>query len=171
MTLVVETPDTRSSERDYNLGVLLDDFLGLPWQWVRSKRRDVRIKLEAQPGEICLPDILLSVVDADWLTPGSMLQRPLPQWDTRDLVDEITLVDSVVPVIYGDRKPLTRKDGNAITLPVDIFGSAFFMLLRYEELVISERDEHDRFPAWASLAYKEGFLERLIVDEYVKCCG
>ena len=43
-----------------------------------------------------------------------------------------------------------------------------YMLSRYEELVTHDRDEHDRFPAWASLACQEGFLERPIVDEYVE---
>ena len=29
---------------------------------------------------------------------------------------------------------------------LDVFGSAFFMATRYEEAVVGERDEHDRFP-------------------------
>ena len=42
------------------------------------------------------------------------------------------------------------------------------MLSRYEELIISERDSHDRFPATASIAYKAGFLDRPIVNEYIE---
>lgn len=42
------------------------------------------------------------------------------------------------------------------------------MLTRYEEVVKSERDLHERFPAKASLAYQEGFLDRPIVNEYVE---
>ena len=55
-----------------------------------------------------------------------------------------------------------------IEVPLDIFGSAFFMLTRYEEMVITERDTHGRFPARASIAYREGLLERPIVDEYLE---
>ena len=33
------------------------------------------------------------------------------------------------------------------------------MLTRYEEIVKLDRDTFDRFPAWASLAYQEGFLD------------
>lgn len=168
MTLLVEMPDTRTAERDYILGVLLGDFLGLSWRRVPSERRDVRITLDEQPGEICLPDTLLCVPDADWLTEASTPLRPLPQWDTRHLAHDITLVEPEVPVIYGEREPATKREGSTIALPVDIFGSAFFMLSRYEELVTPERDAHDRFPAWASLAYQEEFLERPIVDEYVE---
>ena len=42
------------------------------------------------------------------------------------------------------------------------------MLSRYEEAVIKNRDNHDRFPAWASVAYKEKFLNRPIVNEYLE---
>ncbi len=42
------------------------------------------------------------------------------------------------------------------------------MLSRFEEIVIAERDQHDRFPAVASLAWSAGFLYRPIVDEYAE---
>jgi len=45
------------------------------------------------------------------------------------------------------------------------------MLTRYEEVVKSVKDEHERFPARASLAYREGFLMRPIVNEYLGFCG
>jgi hypothetical protein len=51
---------------------------------------------------------------------------------------------------------------------LDIFGSCFFMLSRYEEAIKSDRDNHDRFPAKASLASQEGFLDRPIVNEYLE---
>jgi hypothetical protein len=168
MILVVQTPRSHAPERDYILDVLLGDFLGLPWRRVSDERRDVRITLADQPGEICLPDMLFSVPDTDWLAEASMPRRPLPHWDTRDLADDITLVEPVVPLIYGDPNPRAQSEGGAVTLPVDIFGSAFFMLCRYEELVTPDRDGHDRFPAGASVAFQEGFLERPVVDEYVE---
>ena len=42
------------------------------------------------------------------------------------------------------------------------------MLTRYEEVVSKERDMHGRFPAAASVALKENFLTRPIVNEYVE---
>jgi hypothetical protein len=45
----------------------------------------------------------------------------------------------------------------------------FFLLTRCEEIVRSgSRDRFERFPAGASLAAAEGFLERPLVDEYVE---
>jgi len=51
---------------------------------------------------------------------------------------------------------------------LDIFAASFFMLTRWEEYVNKSRDSHNRFPAYESLAYKQGFLDRPIVNEYVE---
>lgn len=168
MTLIVEGVDSRMLEREYILSILLGEFLGVSWRYECSERCDVRIALAGEAGEIRLPDVLFSVPESEWLTESSMPSRPLPQWDTRDFSEEITLIKCMVPVIYGHQEPTAHKDNDVIALPVDILGSSFFMLSRYEELVTADLDEHDRFPAWASLAYQEGFLERPIVDEYVE---
>ena len=42
------------------------------------------------------------------------------------------------------------------------------MLTRWEEYVDKTRDVHDRFPAYASLAYKNNFLLRPVVNEYAE---
>ncbi len=51
---------------------------------------------------------------------------------------------------------------------LDIFAASFFMLTRWEEYVNKNRDNHNRFPATESLAYKQGFLDKPIVNEYVE---
>ncbi len=51
---------------------------------------------------------------------------------------------------------------------LDIFAASFFMLTRWEEYINKNRDSHNRFPATESLAYKQNFLDRSIVDEYVE---
>jgi len=51
---------------------------------------------------------------------------------------------------------------------LDIFAASFFMLTRWEEYVNKKRDIHERFPATESLAYKQGFLDKPIVNEYVE---
>ena len=167
MTLIIETPANRTPERVYILQVLLRDFLGLEWRHQPSARCDTRITLTNCLGEIRLPDILLSLSDEQWLTPESMPRRPFFVWDTRELAADITLVEPRLPIIYSNHTdPEIQED--FITLPVDILGSAFFMLTRYEEMVVPDRDEHERFPSWASVAYQENFLHRPIVDEYTE---
>lgn len=51
---------------------------------------------------------------------------------------------------------------------LDIFAASFFMLTRWEEYVNKKRDSHNRFPAYESLAYKQGFLDRPVVNKYVE---
>jgi hypothetical protein len=51
---------------------------------------------------------------------------------------------------------------------LDVFGSAFFMLTRYEEIAVGERDRFGRFPASSSVAHAERFLGLPIVDAYVE---
>ncbi len=75
---------------------------------------------------------------------------------------------AAVPIIYGDQRNGTLVDDRRVSLPLDIFGSAFFMLARYEELVLPDHDGHGRFPAAASTAFAANFLHRPIIDEYVE---
>jgi len=51
---------------------------------------------------------------------------------------------------------------------LDIFSSCFFMLTRWEEYVNKNRDFHNRFPATESLAFKQDFLDKPIVNELVE---
>ena len=73
-----------------------------------------------------------------------------------------------IPVLYGEpgAAGAVRRGGGRVCVTVDVLGSAFFMLTCYEEVVRAERDEHERFPASASLAARSAFLDRPIVDEY-----
>ena len=93
---------------------------------------------------------------------------PLKHVNKKDIPFDVKLVCDDIPVIYGDEKPEIICEEGRINIGIDIFGSAFFMLSRYEEVVLKERDSHGRFPARASLAFKEGLLTRPIVNEYLE---
>lgn len=71
-----------------------------------------------------------------------------------------------IPILYGHDQ-CQFKD-KRIYCGIDIFASSFFMLSRWEEYANSTRDQHNRFPASVSLAYRHGFLLRPIVNEYVE---
>lgn len=53
----------------------------------------------------------------------------------------------------------------------DIFGLTYWMLTRQEEVARTDLDEHRRFPASSSHAYRHGYLERPIVDEWLQVLG
>ncbi|MEZ7865861.1 MAG: polysaccharide deacetylase family protein [Paludibacteraceae bacterium] len=70
-----------------------------------------------------------------------------------------------IPLLFGS--PETKKSGNTLILHADIIASTFFLISRYEEVILrDERDQHGRFPGKKSLAFKAGFLQRPLVDEY-----
>ena len=81
-----------------------------------------------------------------------------------------------IPVIYeGDGDVQNHMAASqmksryrSIETNVDIIASSFFMLSRYEEIVSTERDQYGRFPARESIAYKEGFVDRPVVNEYLE---
>lgn len=50
----------------------------------------------------------------------------------------------------------------------DVLASVFYLVSRYEEYLPFVRDEHSRFKAEDSLAYKKGFLDKPVVNIWVK---
>ncbi len=65
---------------------------------------------------------------------------------------------------YNEHAVFFHVNGEASALPYDPFALVFYMLSRYEEYLPFLPDEHGRFPAKASLAYQNNFLEDPIVE-------
>ena len=104
---------------------------------------------------------------ASWLQPGSLEMEPREDWNDVDRTLAADLTAKSIPVLWGHQGFLHTAQGNG-QLHLDVIGSIFFMLSRYEEVVKASRDQNDRFPAAASLAVQRGFLYRPIVDEYIE---
>jgi hypothetical protein len=171
--LLIVHPPTYRAERRYIFDVMLRDFLGLEYETLEQEQDDVQIMLTDDPNgwKISLPDVLFGTTKENWLTPDSLPEQPLGTWDVSKTTIDAALVSPKLPVIYGRKGTdgeFLIEDQSALCLGLDIFGSAFFMLTRYEELVIKERDDRERFPATASLAFNEGFLSRPIINEYLE---
>ena len=147
--------------------MIFSEFLGLePEVAFSDDAKAVEIVLEK--GSVLLGDTFFSMDESLWLKAGSMPETPLKKVNKKDFPFDFKSVSDEIPVIYGDENPKITKEENKIKIGIDIFGSAFFMLTRYEEVVLKEKDLHGRFPATASLAFKEGFLTRPIVNEYLE---
>lgn len=169
-TLLVEVPaGPYEAERHHALAVVLGTFLGVAFRVVAGRGPEVRLSLVGRPDgpALRLPDGLFATPRARWLTPASLPARPLG-WAhvPAELVDRLGA--RRLPILFGDPGgPAWARSGDGWRLAIDVFGSAFFMLTRYEEAVLPDRDAHGRFPAAASVAGGEGLLGRPIVDEYV----
>jgi Family of unknown function (DUF7033) len=166
--LNIEVPDDYVTERNYVFGVVFDDWLGCKWRMQQIEGRTIRITCGDSAAVVSLPDVFFQTPQEQWLTDLSLPRQPLRILSTGDLAGLANVTAPTIPIIYGDADSTIACKPEGVWLPIDVFGSAFFMLTRYEELVNMARDEHERFPAGASLALKESFLLRPVIDEYVE---
>ncbi|MEA4924859.1 MAG: polysaccharide deacetylase family protein [Syntrophomonadaceae bacterium] len=171
--LLIRVPATYQSERAYILTVVLHQWLGLDFDMaLKDDIGWVEISLSANNIKaLRLNDNLFQTETQSWLKIQSLPVQPLPKWkvDVKEIRELLVTPD--IPVIFGNllkNSSYVDIEEDIIELGIDILGSAFFMLTRYEEYIEPERDLHDRFPASASLAYQEGFLDRPIINEYIE---
>jgi hypothetical protein len=171
MRLTINHSPTLKPEREYISRVLLQEFLGIDYEVRWENRPDICIG-GGDGRELILDDSLLRTRGSDWCTAASLPQRPLQRWRPQQagLVAQYPpLAD--LPLIWG--KPLVTGDfldwsAERVQIGIDVFGSCFFLLTRYEEVVEPRRDQFGRYLAVDSLAHREGFLDRPIVNDYLE---
>jgi len=172
--LEVRVPRTHAAEREYAARVVLGEFLGIDHVVTHAEGDDVVLRLRGD-GErrVVVADGLFAHREDEWLTPPSLPREPIMYRDVGLDVPEAHLVEPRLPILYGreESRPLVEVESRSGSraLHLDVFGAAFFALTRYEEAVDgATRDEHGRFRARSSLAYRAGFLDRAVVDEYAE---
>jgi hypothetical protein len=157
------------SEFKYIFSFIFDNVFGLDYKIENSVDDDIIIISSDWTGQLVLPNIFFKNLNENWLTELSLPNLPLEIWDSNELSSEILLLNNKLPVIYGKKVTNVIIDNGKICLPIDIFGSAFFMLSRYEELVnVDNLDQHRRYSSFNSISYKANFLDRPIIDEYIE---
>lgn len=164
--LTVKIPKYCENEIEYSINTVLSEFLGLDVQIESHQSSFISIFNNSSKGNITLDSSFFSKADAAWLNKNSLPQVPLKIWDSSKSGLKLNLVSPNIPIIYG--QPGVFINEKNIHIGIDIFGSTFFMLSRYEELVEKKRDNHERFSGIQSLAFKEGFLDRPIINEYIE---
>jgi hypothetical protein len=164
--ITVEVPEGREPERRYVLDVILREWLGLDYLLKTGPRPGVTISCPGADGVIRCPDVLLGAPDREWLSAASLPRLPLASLDLRAWQPALVSIAPGLPVLYGDGS--VRRVHGDIHLGIDVFGSCFFLLARYEEMATRDRDAHARFPASASVMGREGLLDRPLANEYVE---
>ncbi|MDO5394916.1 MAG: polysaccharide deacetylase family protein [Bacteroidales bacterium] len=158
-TLTVKISDKFVPEKTYALNVLLGEILGLDYVIEPHDKEDT---------VICFDDRSITIKDAFWrnfddgteyISAGSL---PKPKKMESAYAPEKDMI-----VLYGDGTINNAGDKEFICNN-DILAGAFFMLTRWEEIAVKERDAHNRFQAISSVAYKNGFLDRPVVNEYAE---
>lgn len=149
------------AEKKYIFELVLREFLGVEYVLVLDDNLiDIRI-VRNEKKIVLNAAFFQQFIDKEWLSPDTLPSLPL-EFISADISPENP---SNYPVLYG--KAEYRVTDNVIEIGLDVFGSSFFMLSRYEEVIVKVKDSHGRFPVQESIAFKENLLLRPIVDEYV----
>lgn len=131
----------------YIAGILLGDILGLTWELVTDKR-----KLGKHPVINYSED---KINGAFRIIPDSLLF-------------EKGISSREISVTEWKGLPVFFQSAPGSDIPFDIFAASFYLLSRYEEYIDNDADEHGRYKASCSLAYKNGFLQRPVIDLWAK---
>ncbi len=84
------------------------------------------------------------------------------------LLNERGISEKKITVFEYKKLPAFFQSQNpAATFPFDMFSAIFYLVSRYEEYLPFEPDEHGRFTARQSLAFRGGFLRIPLVDKWV----
>ncbi|MDP9100537.1 MAG: polysaccharide deacetylase family protein [Actinomycetota bacterium] len=166
--LRIEIPTHLAAERRYVIAVLFDDFLGIETQVVENPRAAETTITCGDGGLLILTEGFFATKRAEWLTPGSIPTRT----DVVPVRDQVPL-DPWHPgsVVTLGRPPSVRPglvelDDAGGRVSLDVLGTAFFMLTRYEEVARQRTDSHGRFPFTSAVT--AGHVLRPIVDEQVE---
>jgi len=93
-------------------------------------------------------------------------------WDVTTAGWESALEKSIIaPGVSELPDTLIEKAQENYIIHYDILGLTYWMLNRIEEIGHTVLDNHGRFPAIESHAFKHGYLERPIVDEWLHILG
>lgn len=161
----IKTSDKFKAEKEYIFHVLFNEFLGINYKIeFDSSLKNFELVLTNQNSIIFEDHFFSTLEEKD----GYLNTDFLPS-EVKSFEDKF-LTKSEFKVIYGNEFFSHNVENGKLCFRfgIDIFASSFFMLTRWEEYVIKTRDKHNRFPGKKSVAVKNNFQRRPVVNEYIE---
>jgi hypothetical protein len=149
----MDTPDLKvyttdaTARLEYILSLMLGDILGLRFQVVTDRRKIGNTPFINYSSE--------KIAGAFHICPSGLLTET----GVRDIHPVAELWEDL-PIIFP-----SRSSGD---IPFDIFSASFYLVVRYEEYLTFTPDRHGRFPAGESVAARNGFLQKPVVDLWTR---
>jgi len=163
----VTIPFACAAECRYTIDIVLCEWLGIELAFIEDAKAEV-ISIAAEGRSIVLPGTFFLSAEANWLQYESLFSGSVYELATglheyfperlpvfKELIEDIQL-------------PLVTIDDDETKINFDLFGGIFYLLSRYEEMVVADRDSLGRFPARSSAQFKAGLMQRPLVNEYVE---
>ena len=88
--------------------------------------------------------------------------------ESNGLLSEKGINELDIQVQLVNDEPTFFATTNESAYPFDIFAASFYLISRYEEYLPHLKDKYNRYKAEESLAYKHGFLQKPIVNIWLK---
>ncbi len=163
--LLIRSPVRREAEFAWVCGVIFDRWLGLSF---RIEPHDSSwVEVQVQGRTLRWADVFFAHAAAGWLQRASLPQDPPAHWPLPDTGLAARVGEKTLPWWWGDGR--YECTAESIHLPVDVSGTAFFLLSRYEEAAAdAPADRHGRFPGHETLLARHGLAMRPLVDEIVE---
>jgi len=158
--MVIKMPNNNKAERQYIADIIFSEFLGIKFNIEFCDVIDYQIIINDSKRLIIKDDFFSKFTDKTYLSKSNIPDR------INILNESEFQLKENMPIIYGNHEIEILE--NELVCGVDIFASSFYMLSRWEEYVMNEKDIHDRFSDELSLAFKFGFYKRAVVNEYVE---
>ena len=158
--ITIKIPNNNINERKYILDVIFNEFLEIDFDTIIDQNI-LYWDIELENGNKLTFEDHFFIMYPENLEYLNLVNIP----DSIEYVKNKFIDDIDMPILYGNEK--LNIHNSEILCGIDIFASSFFMLTRWEEYVNKSRDSHNRFPAHESAAYKNNFLNRPIVNEYI----
>ena len=155
----IKIPNNNISERKYIIDVLFSEFLGIEYSVEIKEIKNYIIKFQ---------DKIIEIND-DFF---GKYPEELSYLKKENIPQKIAFAknkftpEKNIPVLYGNLDAVVSD--KSVSCGIDIFASSFFMLTRWEEYVIREKDKHGRTPDELQLSVKHNFNERPVVNEYAE---
>lgn len=158
-SLKIQIPNNNTNERLYAINSLVETILGISAE-IETLPNSEYTSIVFDDKKICIKDSFFN-----------RFPQPLSYLAVENLPDPKYFFvefspENNTPILYGDDTFVV--DTKYIECGIDLFAGAFFMLSRWEEYCVKDVDIHNRFIGKNSVAFKSGFINRPIVNEYAE---
>ena len=153
----VSIPSGFEVERTYAVSVLLGHFLGLEHSIEVNENLDV-YQFTTESGLLNIADAFFGIVESDYMN----LQHIPSSSQTHT-----NAYSNQFEVIFGTDQ-VKKTASKKLHCETDIIASTFFMLSRWEECCIEQKDEHGRITEQEMFSVKHNLHHRPLVNEWIE---